>query len=98
MTLPTAYRPFFVGFEDIFDKMESFTKTLPTGFPPYNIRKVEDNKYVIELAVAGFAKNDLEIELAGDVLKISGKASENTEELSPSWDFCTQFRAYIQCS
>ena len=79
MTLPTAYRPFFVGFEDIFDKMESFTKTLPTGFPPYNIRKVEDNKYVIELAVAGFSKNDHEIELDGDVLKISGKATENTE-------------------
>lgn len=79
MTLPKTYSPFFVGFDSIFDKMNEFTKQMPTGFPPYNIRKIDDNKYVIELAVAGFAKSDLEIELDGDVLKISGKATEDTE-------------------
>lgn len=81
MTLPKTYSPFFVGFDSLLDKMNDFTKTMPTGFPPYNIRKVEDNKYVIELAVAGFAKNDIEIELAGDTLKISGTSKDDSEGL-----------------
>lgn len=79
MTLPTQFKPYFVGFDTLIDKMDAFTKQMPTGFPPYNIRKVEDNKYVIEMALAGFAKNDIEIELEGDTLKISGKTTEDTD-------------------
>ena len=77
MTLPTAYRPFFVGFEDIFDKMESFTKTLPTGFPPYNIRKGGDYTYAIEMALAGFSKNDIEIEVAEGLLTVRSVKEDN---------------------
>jgi molecular chaperone IbpA len=51
-------------------------KAVP-GYPPYNIRKVEDNKYLIELALAGFSRNDIEILLEDNVLKISGKSKSD---------------------
>lgn len=44
-------------------------------YPPFNLRKVSEDKYTIELAVAGFAKQDLDIELAGNKLVVSGKVS-----------------------
>jgi molecular chaperone IbpA len=43
------------------------------NYPPYNIKKIDENTYCVELAVAGFGKNDLEIKLDGDVLRITGK-------------------------
>ena len=71
---------FFVGFDDQFNQMakmhDDLTKNIP-NYPPYNIKKVKDNKYVIELAVAGFAKQDIEIEFADDKLIVKGHASED---------------------
>ena len=66
----------FVGFDDQFNKMakmhDDLTKSIP-NYPPYNIKKTGDNTYVIELAVAGFAKQDLEIEIVDDKLIIKGR-------------------------
>lgn len=53
----TKYDPFFIGFDDVWKRLNlaaSQTATATT-YPPYNIRKIEDNRYVLELAVAGFA-------------------------------------------
>ena len=65
--LPAVFKDFdkfFVGYEDTYNKLtklhDDITKNIP-NYPPYNIRKVEDNKYVIELAVAGFSTSDVEI-------------------------------------
>jgi molecular chaperone IbpA len=55
---------------------------IPT-YPPYNIKKVDENKYVIEMAVAGFGRQDLELELKEDVLTVTGRTGtdEATEYL-----------------
>lgn len=50
---------------------DNFTKSIP-GYPPYNIAKVDENKYVIEMAVAGFGKNNLDIEIANNTLTVKG--------------------------
>ena len=54
-----------LGFENIFDEVEKLLssdfKTTTTTFPPHNILKLDDNHYVVELAVAGFSKDDIEI-------------------------------------
>lgn len=69
---------FFVGFDDTFNRLAKFhddvTKHIP-NYPPYNIKKVDDNKYVIELAVAGFSKQELELELADGVLTVKGNSN-----------------------
>lgn len=66
---------FFVGFDKVAEKMTTIadqTAKLASNYPPYNLKKVDENKYIIELAVAGFAKQDLEIEIVDDKLIIKG--------------------------
>lgn len=74
---------FFVGFDDQFNKMakihDDLTKNIP-NYPPYNIKKTGDNTYVIELAVAGFAKQDIEIELADGKMLIKGNTQNDETE------------------
>ena len=73
---------FFVGFDDTYNRMAKFhddlTKNIP-NYPPYNIKKVEDNKYVIELAVAGFARQDIDITFEDNKLIISGKSQDDND-------------------
>ena len=52
---------------------ETLSKVIP-NYPPYNIVKVDDNKYVIELAVAGFGKQNLDIEINDGTLAITGSS------------------------
>ena len=70
-----------VGFDSMFDRLFGGSHRLETAssFPPYNIRKDGEEKYTIEMAVAGFSQEDLEIELKEGVIKISSK-SENEEK------------------
>lgn len=66
---------FFVGFDKIAEKMSQVadqTAKLATNYPPFNIKKIDDNKYIIEMAVAGFGKQDLEIEIIDDRLIVKG--------------------------
>lgn len=66
---------FFIGadrmIETLAKSQESLGKCIP-GYPPYNITKIDENKYSIELAVAGLTKNNIEIELANNTLTIKG--------------------------
>ena len=72
--------PFTVGYDKFFKDIEEVTKNVAKNvpsYPPYNIKQVSKNKYVIEMAVAGFAKSDIEITLEGNKLVIKGSAKEN---------------------
>ena len=61
--------PYAVGFDRVFHRLNDYIENNAnsTGFPPYNIQKVEDFKYEIEIALAGFSKDDLEIQKADGV-------------------------------
>lgn len=71
--------PFAIGFDKVFkqlhDASSNLTKNAP-NWPPYNIKQVSDDKYVIEMAVAGFAKQDIEITLKGNDLVIKGESKD----------------------
>ena len=73
----------YVGFDDQFNKMakihDDLTKSIP-NYPPYNIKKTGDTTYVIEIAVAGFARQDIEIELADGKMIIKGNANGADQE------------------
>jgi len=64
-----------IGFDDIFKRLASFSETLPkiSTYPPYNIRKTGENTYVIEVAVAGFGKQDIELTLENKILTVKGQ-------------------------
>jgi len=70
---------FFVGFDEQFNHLaklhDEVTKNVP-NYPPFNYRKTGDNTYVIELAVAGFARQDIEIEFLDDKLIVRGNVKE----------------------
>lgn len=78
-------RPVTVGFDNAFDHFErmfdtDFLTTMPS-FPHYNIVKTADNQYNVELALAGYSKKDIEIELKEGVLTIKSVKSKEEKEV-----------------
>ena len=72
--------PYAVGFDRVFDQLTAYAANNATssGFPPYNIRKGGDYTYAIEMALAGFSKDDIEIEVAEGLLTVRS-IKENDE-------------------
>ena len=60
---------FSVGFDGFFNRLSNMD-TAQSGYPPYNIRKLNDLQYVVELALAGFSKSDIEVEVTDGTLTI----------------------------
>ena len=71
-----------VGFDSMFDRFfgDVDRSESATGYPPYNIRKDEENIYTIEMAVAGFSKEDLEAELKEGILTVRSKQDQDDGE------------------
>ena len=73
--------PFSIGFDRVFDRLVDYGTTYDTGgFPPYNIRKTDDFKHVIEIALAGFSKGEIEVILTDGVLEIKSSNLPTTEK------------------
>jgi molecular chaperone IbpA len=74
---------FFVGFDDQFSRLQKLhddvTKNIP-NYPPYNIKKHDDTHYTIEIAVAGFGQQDIDIELDGDKLVVKGNVQATEDD------------------
>ena len=78
-------RPVTVGFDNVFDHFErmfedDFTSFSAPSFPYYNIVKQGKNKYDIEVALAGYSKDDIEVGLENGVLSIKSKKEDKSEE------------------
>jgi len=77
--------PFSIGFDRVFDRLVDYGTTYETGgFPPYNIRKTDDFKHVIEIALAGFSKAEIEVILTDGILEI--KSSDLPTTVKPKDD------------
>jgi len=73
-TMEKLFDPLFIGFDKFFDNYSSISTN---SYPPYNVIKVNDSNYLIEIAVAGFGKNDIDITEQGGVLRIEGSHNED---------------------
>ena len=72
--------PYAVGFDHVFDTLNRYVDNQQAqGFPPYNIRKEGDYHYVIEMALAGFGKKDIEIEVSDGTLSIRSTKENETD-------------------
>ena len=83
LSIFNSLRPFSIGFDDMFDQFESMLGNgglVKNNSPPFNIRKVGKDKYAIELAVAGFNKNDVEIEYEDKLLTVKTKKIDKSVE------------------
>ena len=70
----------FLGFDHLFDELEKITNHANDTYPPHNVIKADDMKYDIELAVAGFSKDDITIELKEHVLYIKGDREKRRKD------------------
>jgi molecular chaperone IbpA len=68
-----------VGFDRLADLLDSATTEAATGYPPYNIERTGENAYRIEIAVAGFKSDDLNIEVKENLLTVQGRKPANDE-------------------
>ena len=75
----TYPRSLFVGFEPLFSELERLHSVTPgqDNYPPHNIVRIDDENFMIEMAVAGFSKDDVEVELKDGTLTISGSKTED---------------------
>jgi molecular chaperone IbpA len=72
----TPYRRSTVGFDRLFDFLESANRAEQDNYPPFDIEKLSDDSYRITLAVAGFKREDIEIVAHQNVLTITGRRAE----------------------
>jgi len=83
LSIFNSLRPFSIGFDDMFDQFESMLGngglTMQSNYPPYNIRKTGKDNYAIEVALAGFSKNDVEVEFEDNLLTVRTKQINKPE-------------------
>ena len=74
--------PYAVGFDRVFDTLNRYVdnSVSSTGFPPYNIQKVGDYNYTVEMALAGFSKDDIEVEVADGTLSVRSDKKEDPKD------------------
>ena len=82
LDLPSFHRA-TIGFDRIFNQLErEFANSKSQGYPPYNIAQVNEDEYVITLAVAGFGMDNLEITKDKNILTIEGTAPKGDEDVN----------------
>ena len=78
MTLDlTPFRNFTVGFDSLFDELENYK---PKNYPPYNISKIKDGEYKVEMAIAGFTKKDITVTAKENILAVNGKKEKSESD------------------
>ena len=68
-----------VGFDRLADLLDTATADAATGYPPYNIERTDENAYRVDIAVAGFRPEELEIEVKENLLTVTGRKAANDE-------------------
>ena len=83
LSIFNSLRPFSIGFDDMFDQFENILGNgglnMQSNYPPYNIRRTGQDKYSIEVALAGFSKNDVEVEFEDNLLTVRTKQVDKSE-------------------
>ena len=72
LDLLSQFGTFSVGFDNVFEELNRAKHLNNPSYPPYNIVKIDDEHFVIELAIAGFGKKDISIELKENKLEVTG--------------------------
>ena len=90
-------RPLTVGFDDMFDHFEhmmddSFFRGSVANFPPYNIVKTGENTYDVELALAGFGRDDIMVEYKENLLTVKSKPNKDPSDEVEKYDDGMQHR------
>ena len=91
-----------IGFESFFERFNRLP-TINAGFPHYNIKKAGQDKYILEMAVAGYKKSDIDVNVTDGVLSIEGKSSDKEEDFvhkgiaKRAFQRQLQLSEYVEC-
>jgi molecular chaperone IbpA len=82
-SLHTQLHRHAVGFDQLFEQLNrTFANSKTDGnYPPHNVIKVDDSHYVIEVAVAGFAQSEIDVELKDNILTVTGQRDKDKDEI-----------------
>jgi molecular chaperone IbpA len=78
LDIPTIHK-FGIGFDQMFDELMRTTSRQSTNYPPHNILKIDENNFVIQLAVAGFTEGEIDIQVEGRILSIAGSTEKDNK-------------------
>ena len=91
-----------IGFESFFERFNRLP-TINAGFPHYNIKKAGEDNYILEMAVAGYKKSDINVNVTDGVLSIEGKSSDKEEDFvhkgiaKRAFQRQLQLSEYVEC-
>ena len=72
----TPYRRSTIGFDRLFDLLETNARSASENYPPFNLERLADDRYRITLAVAGFMRDEIEITAQQNMLLVAGKKAD----------------------
>lgn len=75
----TPYRRSTIGFDRLFDLLETSARSSSDNYPPFNLERLAEDRYRITVAVAGFSRDEIEITAQQNLLLVAGKKSENQD-------------------
>jgi molecular chaperone IbpA len=81
----TTFKPISIGLNDFFNFAENFIESEDSAFPKYNILKPTDSTWIIEMALAGYSKEDIDIEHKDGVLTVSHQKPKATSIEKPKY-------------
>jgi molecular chaperone IbpA len=85
LDIPALHRH-AIGFDRMFEELNrTFANSKGDNYPPYNVIKLDETHYVVEVAVAGFAEDELDVELKDGVLTVAGEKSKQELDNAPEY-------------
>jgi molecular chaperone IbpA len=70
-----------IGFDQMFDQLNrSFSAGAKDNYPPHNVVQIDETHFLVEVAVSGFAENEIDVELADNVLTVKGEKAKDENE------------------
>ena len=91
-----------IGFESFFERFNRLP-TINAGFPHYNIKKAGEDNYILEMAVAGYKKSDINVNVTDGVLSFEGNSSDKEEDFvhrgiaKRAFQRQLQLSEYVEC-
>ena len=91
-----------IGFESFFDRFKDL-RGINAGFPHYNIKKAGEDKYILEMAVAGYKKSDIKVTVENGILSVEGQCSDKEEDFvhkgvaKRAFQRQLQLSEYVEC-
>lgn len=89
LDIPSIHK-FGIGFDQMFDELLRVTNQQTSNYPPYNIVKHSEDRFSVELAVAGFREGDIKITVEKKVLTVSGEKTQTVDEFEQNVEYLHQ--------